>query len=92
MFNENPDLAQEFPEFKDRIHQLKTGDAHFKKLFDEYHGVNAEIKRAEQEIETLGDVAMETLRKKRLLLKDQLFALRVDRGSCFIQNHQGGIS
>ena len=75
MFNEAPDLAQEFPEFKDQIHTLKMQDAHFSRLFEEYHTVNREVHRAEQEIETLSDEAMETLKKKRLALKDQLFAL-----------------
>ena len=28
------DLIHEFPEFKDKIHQLKTSNAHFAKLFD----------------------------------------------------------
>lgn len=75
MFNEAPDLAQEFPEYKDAIHQLKTKDAHFARLFEEYHAVNREVHRAEQEIETLSDAAMEELKKKRLGLKDQLFAM-----------------
>jgi uncharacterized protein YdcH (DUF465 family) len=34
---EHHDLIHEFPELKDRIHDLKVGDPHFRKLFDEYH-------------------------------------------------------
>jgi uncharacterized protein YdcH (DUF465 family) len=30
------DILHEFPEFKEKITALKTSDAHFRKLFDEY--------------------------------------------------------
>jgi uncharacterized protein YdcH (DUF465 family) len=33
---ERHDLLHEFPEYHDKIHQLKD-DSHFKKLFDEYN-------------------------------------------------------
>ena len=29
-------LSQEFPELKDRMHDMKLSNAHFKKLHDEY--------------------------------------------------------
>ncbi len=41
------ELADEFPQHKDGIHQLKTTDTHFARLFDHYHDVNREIHRAE---------------------------------------------
>ena len=69
------DLAHEFPEYKDKIHALKTGNHHFAKLFDEYHQVNREVLRIEQEVEPVTDEYAEEMKKKRLLLKDQLFAM-----------------
>ncbi len=33
---EHHQLAVDFPEFKEQIHDLKSSDAHFAKLFDEY--------------------------------------------------------
>jgi uncharacterized protein YdcH (DUF465 family) len=30
-------LLHEFPEYYNRIHQLKTDDSHFRNFFDEYH-------------------------------------------------------
>ena len=39
--------AADFPELTDRIHALKTTDAHFQRLFDDYHRVNREVHRAE---------------------------------------------
>jgi len=75
MFGEHHDLIHELPEYRDKIHEMKTGNAHFSKLFDEYHEVDHEIRRIEQEIETPSDEYTEELKKKRLLLKDELFAM-----------------
>jgi len=69
------DLAHEFPEYKDKIHFLKTNNQHFAKLFDEYHLVNREVLRIEQEVEPVTDEFAEEMKKKRLLLKDQLYAM-----------------
>jgi len=75
MFAEHHDLLHEFPEHKDKIHELKTHNAHFSKLFDEYHDVDKELRRVQQEIETPSDQFVEDLKKKRLALKDELFAM-----------------
>jgi uncharacterized protein len=75
MFNEHPELAQEYPQFKDAIHNLKASNAHFAKLFDEYHHVTRELSRIAQEIETPSDDVTEQLKKKRLALKDELFSM-----------------
>ena len=45
---EDHSLVNEFPEFKDDIHQLKMDDAHFKKLYDEYHHLTKEVEKMEQ--------------------------------------------
>ena len=68
-------LALEFPEFKDTIHTLKMANAHFAKLFDEYTDTDKAINRAENGVEHLADAALETLKKVRSHLKDQLFQL-----------------
>jgi uncharacterized protein len=47
---EDHSLVNEFPEFKDDIHQLKMDDAHFKKLYDEYNHLTKEVEKMEQEI------------------------------------------
>ncbi|GLQ17690.1 YdcH family protein [Maritalea porphyrae] len=69
------ELHEEFPEHADRIHALKTSDAHFGKLFDEYHEVNRAVHRAETDIEPTDDVNLENMRKQRMVLKDQIYAL-----------------
>lgn len=69
------EFAAEFPEHAERISELKTENAHFARLFDDYHEVNRAIHRAETNIEPTDDLHMEEMRKKRLQLKDELYAM-----------------
>lgn len=71
---EKHDLHHEFPEFNDKIHDLKTTNHHFRKLFDEYHVVNNDIHRIEQGAEATTDDVLNNLRLKRVQLKDQLYS------------------
>lgn len=66
------ELAEEFPDKADRIHELKISDAHFRKLFDQYHEVNRAVHRSETNIEPLEDLAEQQLRKQRMSLKDEI--------------------
>jgi len=68
------DLAREFPELKERVHQLKVSDPEFAKMYEEYQAVDKEVYRIEERIETASDAYTEDLKKKRALLKDQLYA------------------
>jgi len=74
MLGEKHDLIHELPEHKERIHELKMNDEHFKKMFDEYHELDHQIIRMEEGIETPSDDVLEELKKQRLFLKDQLFS------------------
>ena len=75
MSDSHHDLAHEFPEFKDKIHTLKTSNNHFRTLFDRFHEVNKKVMRSEHREELLSELEEEKLRKERLHLKDQLFQL-----------------
>lgn len=75
MLIENHSLARELPEYKERIHELKMNNRHFHRLFDEYHDVDHEVHRIEQGVENTSDVYLEDLKKKRLHLKDELYAM-----------------
>ena len=77
---EKHDLLHELPEHRERIHELKTNNNHFSKLFDEYHDVTHEIRRIEMEIKPTSDVYLEKRKKHRLLLKDQLYNLLITIG------------
>ena len=75
MYGEHHDLVHELPEYREQIHDLKISNKHFARLFDEYHEVDHEIRRIEQEIETPSDAYTEDLKKKRLHLKDELYKM-----------------
>lgn len=70
---EKHDLLHEFPQQKEKIHNLKVSDHHFRKLFDEYDEVNNDIHRIETGAEATADEVLDLLRTKRVYLKDQLF-------------------
>ena len=72
---EKHDLLHEFPEHKDRIHELKLADNHFARLFDEYHKLDHEIHRIEAGAENTSDEYLEGLKYKRLHHKDELLAI-----------------
>lgn len=72
---ENHPLAKEFPIYKDTIRTLKLSDAHFVKIYDEYDATDRAITRVENGVDFLGDVALETLKKVRITLKDQAFEI-----------------
>jgi uncharacterized protein YdcH (DUF465 family) len=42
---EKHDLRHEFPQFEQKITDLKMSNKHFKGLFDQYHDVNNQIYR-----------------------------------------------
>lgn len=75
MLGEKHDLVHELPEFKDRIHELKISDPKFARLYDEYHELDNEVRHIEEGIENTDDFYLEGLKKKRLLHKDELFAM-----------------
>lgn len=69
------EIADEFPEHKERIHQLKATDGHFVRLFDEYHRLNREIHRIEAAGINTSDEVYEMLKHQRLDLKDALYRM-----------------
>lgn len=75
MFGEHHHLIQEFPEYKDKIHELKLRNPAFAELIEKYNSLDDQIYRIEEQIETPSDDYTETLKKQRLLLKDQLFQM-----------------
>ena len=66
------DIVSEFPALKDKIHTLKTTQAHFAKLYNEYDALNHEIAKVETGGAVMTDDGLETLKKKRLHLKDEI--------------------
>ncbi|MDB5884917.1 MAG: hypothetical protein JWR74_1088 [Polaromonas sp.] len=64
-----------FPEYRDLITQLKTSDKHFTRLFDEHNAVDQQILNMESRIEPATPDEIEVLKKEKLQLKDQLYAI-----------------
>ena len=69
------ELHEEFPELAGKITEMKSSDAHFAKLAEEYHEVNRAVHRAETNVEPVGQFAEEDMRKKRAALKDELYQM-----------------
>lgn len=69
------ELHEEFPEFNDKIIKLKSEDAHFARLADEYHEINRAVHRAETNVEPVEELAEVEMRKKRAFLKDELYRM-----------------
>ncbi|QIM67079.1 hypothetical protein A4G16_06680 [Mannheimia granulomatis] len=70
-----------FPEFRDLITQLKQNDLHFARLFDKHNELDQRIKNMEANIELATHEEVEMLKKEKLHLKDQLYAILKQKSS-----------
>ncbi len=64
-----------FHEYRDEITYLKQHNLHFEKLFNEHNELDEQIQKAEEGVEHLSNQEIEVLKKKKLLLKDQIYAM-----------------
>lgn len=69
------ELTEEFPHLLDKLHALKSTNAHFARLADSYHEINRQIHRAETNVEPLEQLKEVELRKKRSHLKDEIASI-----------------
>jgi uncharacterized protein len=67
------DLLHEFPQYREKIHELKISSAYFRKMFDDYHEVDHAIHRIESGTEPTTDEHLNQLRLQRVHLKDTLY-------------------
>ncbi|MCZ2720626.1 DUF465 domain-containing protein [Marinomonas sp. 15G1-11] len=72
---EHHSLANDLPEFKEEIHKLKINNAHFRKLFDEYHELTRHIENMENEVVPATTQEEEEAKHRRLALKDELYLM-----------------
>lgn len=68
-------LVEEFPEYREQIHNLKTQNAHFQTLTNRWEAIDKQIARAESRAELMSEQEEETLRKERLQLKDEIYKI-----------------
>ena len=72
---EKHDLLHEFPDHHHTIRHLKMNDNHFARLFEQYNELDHEVRRIEEGAENTSDDYLETRKKERVLLKDQLYSM-----------------
>ena len=78
MTTEHHDLLHEFPQHRDQIHELKTSDRHFRKLFDQYHDLTKDIENMEAKVNPVSTKTEENAKIQRVHLKDQLYKMLAD--------------
>jgi uncharacterized protein YdcH (DUF465 family) len=66
-------IMREFPEFRETIRRLKGSNDHFRSVFDEYHRLDDEIYRIEEDIDFATDQEIEELKMRRAKLKDYIY-------------------
>ncbi|MEO9576751.1 MAG: DUF465 domain-containing protein [Roseobacter sp.] len=66
-------LAEEFPEYKDCLHDLKLSDVRFCQLAESYNYLNKSIQRAEAGLDPLDEGKLSEMLKERVHLKDEIF-------------------
>ena len=75
MLGQNHDVYHEFPEYADRIDQLRQTNSEFAEHFDKYTAINKQVIRIEQGVDPKDHFYFEDLKKQRLLHKDKLYEI-----------------
>ncbi len=75
MLGESHDLLHEFPDLRDRINALRANNPEFARLMDEYDSIDARVRTIEELGTPVADETIEEMKKQRLHLKDQLYAM-----------------
>ncbi|OQY50735.1 MAG: hypothetical protein DRR08_02265 [Candidatus Parabeggiatoa sp. nov. 2] len=53
---------------------MHHNDSKFQRMYSEYHALDNKIRDIEQNVEPVSDRYAETLKKKRVFLKDRIYA------------------
>jgi hypothetical protein len=64
-----------FPEYRDLISKLKHSDLHFTNLFNRHNELDQKIKNIESSIEVASHETIEALKKEKLHIKDEIYAI-----------------
>lgn len=73
-FVDNHSLAQDHPEFREAIHEMKMNNAHFARILESYETLDKQIVRIEQGLEHIPDLELDALKLKRVQIKDDLIS------------------
>lgn len=75
MLGEQHDIDHEFPEYHGKILALSDRDPEFEALMKEHDRLDQEIRDLELHDLPVSDTYIETLKKKRALLKDRVYQI-----------------
>ena len=75
MLGEHHDIEHEFPEFQERIEELKRINPAFLALMKEHDQLDNEIRRLEEHEQPVADLYIEDLKKRRAFLKDRIYEM-----------------
>ena len=62
-------------EYRDIISKLKQENAHFAKIFEKHNELDDKIAEVENGKEHISDIELESMKKEKLKLKDEAYAL-----------------
>jgi len=62
-------------EYRDIISKLKVENAHFAKIFDRHNELDHKVLDVEEGREPMDDLELEKLKKEKLKLKDEAYAM-----------------
>ncbi len=65
-------------EYRDIITKLKQANAHFSKIFERHNELDQKITDVEEGREHMDDFELETLKKEKLKLKDEAYAMIIE--------------
>jgi uncharacterized protein YdcH (DUF465 family) len=75
MLGEHHDIEHEFPEFQDRIVELKRINPAFLALMKEHDQLDNYFRRLSDHQPPVADLYIEDLKKKRAFLKDRVYEM-----------------
>lgn len=64
-------------EYRDIISKLKVENAHFAKIFEKHNELDQQIADVDEGREHMSDAELDTLKKEKLKLKDEAYAMIV---------------
>jgi len=68
-----------FHEYRDIVTELKTKNAHFKKVFDRHNELHDKIEKAEVGgVDHINPIEIEAMKKEKLKLKDEAYAMIIE--------------
>ncbi len=68
-----------FHEHRDIVTELKTTNAHFKKLFNAHNDIHDKLEKAEEGgVDHIDPIEIEKMKKEKLKLKDEVYAMIMD--------------